>query len=315
MNWCLLSKSYANNIFLAQKHQIPASDPAYLFLLLFNVNAIILEMKKSCQYRKGEKMDLPEIIYRKSAPLLTISLNRPDIKNAFTLTMMDSLHQAFLAAKHDQDVKVIILTGSGGAFCSGGNIKDMADGKLVSWDMKHYLWDHIQRIPLLLEDIDKPVIAAIDGPAYGGGFDLALACDLRMASERATFCSTFVRIGLAPGDGGAYFLPRLVGLSRALDILLTGRVIKMDEALKLGLVHRVIAREKLAQGVEKYAMEIAQWPLVAIQAIKRAVYHGLKSDLRGHLDYISSQLALLSETEEHRSAVKDLTGRNSEGKK
>ncbi|MBW1799811.1 MAG: enoyl-CoA hydratase/isomerase family protein [Deltaproteobacteria bacterium] len=260
-------------------------------------------------------MDLPEIIYRKSAPLLTISLNRPDIKNAFTLTMMDSLHQAFLAAKHDQDVKVIILTGSGGAFCSGGNIKDMADGKLVSWDMKHYLWDHIQRIPLLLEDIDKPVIAAIDGPAYGGGFDLALACDLRMASERATFCSTFVRIGLAPGDGGAYFLPRLVGLSRALDILLTGRVIKMDEALKLGLVHRVIAREKLAQGVEKYAMEIAQWPLVAIQAIKRAVYHGLKSDLRGHLDYISSQLALLSETEEHRSAVKDLTGRNSEGKK
>jgi len=260
-------------------------------------------------------MNLPEIIYHKSAPLLTISLDRPDIKNAFTLTMMDSLYQAFLSAKHDHDIKVIILTGSGGAFCSGGNIKDMADGKLVSWDMKHYLWDHIQRIPLLLEDIDKPVIAAIDGPAYGGGFDLALACDLRMVSERSTFCSTFVRIGLAPGDGGAYFLPRLVGLSRALDILLTGRIIKMDEALKLGLVHRVIAQENFTQEVESYAMEIAKWPAGAIQAIKRAVYHGLKSDLRGHLDYISSQLALLSETEEHQEAIKDLASRNKKNQK
>jgi enoyl-CoA hydratase/carnithine racemase len=251
-------------------------------------------------------MELPDIIYQKSAPLAFISLNRPEIRNAFTYPMMDSLCRALKDAKKDPDIKVIILGGEGEVFCAGGNIKDMAEGKLASWNMKRYLWDHVQRVPLLLEDVDKPVIASIDGPAYGGGFDLALACDLRIASERATFCSTFVRIGLAPGDGGAYFLPRLTGLNKALEILLTGRVIKMEEALRIGLVDRVVPVEKLSEETKNYAMEIARWPLASLRAIKRAVYDGLKSDLRGHLDYVSSQLALLAETEEHRKAVRKL---------
>ena len=251
-------------------------------------------------------MDRPEILYRKSPPLAFISMNRPDTKNAFTYAMMDGICKALIEAKDDPDIRVIILTGEGGAFSAGGNVKEMADGKVVSWNMKHYLWDHIQRVPLLLEDVDKPVIAAIDGPAYGGGFDMALACDLRVASDRATFCSTFVRIGLAPGDGGAYFLPRLVGLSKALEILFTGRIIKMDEAMELGLVERVVPVDRFLEEVRTYAMEIAQWPLAALRAIKRAVYDGLNSNLRGHLDYVSSQLALLSETEEHREAIRKL---------
>jgi len=236
-------------------------------------------------------------------------MNRPDIKNAFTYDMMDGICKALIEAKDDPDIRVIILTGEGGAFSAGGNVKEMADGKVVSWDMKSYLWDHIQRVPLLLEDVDKPVIAAIDGPAYGGGFDMALACDLRLASDRATFCSTFVRIGLAPGDGGAYFLPRLVGLNKALEILFTGRVIKMDEAMELGLVERVVPVEGFPEEVRTYAMEIAQWPLAALRAIKRAVYNGLNSNLRGHLDFVSSHLALLSETEEHRKAMKKLVAK------
>ena len=251
-------------------------------------------------------MDFPDIIFRKSPPLASISMNRPETKNAFTPEMMDSICKALIESKGDPDVKVIILTGEGGAFSAGGNVKEMAEGKYTSWDMKNFLWDHLQRVPLLLEDVDKPVIAAIDGPAYGGGFDMTLACDLRVASERATFSSTFVRIGLAPGDGGAYFLPRIVGLSNALSILLKGGIIKTEEALNLGLVDRVVPVEGFSASVKDFALEMAQWPLSSLRAIKRAVYQGLRSDLRGHLDYISSQLALLSETEEHREAVKEL---------
>lgn len=251
-------------------------------------------------------MDLPDIIYRKTPPLATISMDRPETKNAFTLPMMESICRALRASKEDPDIKVIILTGEGGAFSAGANVKDAAEGKLTSWNMKDYLWNHIQRVPLLLEDIDKPVIAAIDGPAIGGAFDVTLACDLRVASERATLGATFVRLGILPGDGGAQFLPRLVGLSKALEILLSGRVIKADEALRIGLVNRVLPVEGFLDGVKGYAMEIAQWPLAGLRATKRAVYNGLKSDLRGHLDYVSSQIALLTEREEHLEIMKKL---------
>ncbi|MBW2142926.1 MAG: enoyl-CoA hydratase/isomerase family protein [Deltaproteobacteria bacterium] len=249
-------------------------------------------------------MDLPDIIYEKSGRLAYLSLNRPEAMNVFTSQMMDSICTALKEAKEDSEINAIILKGEGEAFSSGGNIKDMHEGRLASWDMKHHLWDHVQRVVLCLEDIDKPVIASIDGPAFGGGFDLTLACDLRIASERATFCATFVRIGLAPGNGGAWFLPRLIGQSKALDILLTGRVVEADEALRIGLVDRVVPSEKLAEETQKYAMEIACWPMGSVRAIKRAVYNGFKSDLRGHLDYMSSQLALLTQTNEHREAVR-----------
>jgi len=251
-------------------------------------------------------MEFIDILYQVEAPLATITLNRPEIKNAFTLPMLESMGKALRQAADDPLVKVICITGAGGSFCSGGNVKDMAAGRLQSWEMKRYLWEHVQRIPLLFEDVDKPVIAAIDGVAFGGGFDLALACDFRFAADRAAFCSTFVRIGLAPGDGGAYFLPRMLGRSKALDILLTGRVIRMSEASDLGLVDRVVASDVLLPEVRKYAGEIAQWSLPAIRAIKRAVNQGEKSDLRHHLDYVSSQLALLSEMPEHLEAVSKL---------
>ncbi len=249
-------------------------------------------------------MDFPHIIYEKSNPLAFISMNRPETMNVFTDKMMDSICLALKNAKEDPDINAIILKGEGKAFSSGGNIKDMHEGRLASWDMKQHLWDHVQRVALCLEDMDKPVIASIDGPAFGGGFDLTLACDLRIASERASFCATFVRIGLAPGNGGAWFLPRLIGQSKALEILLTGRVVEADEALKIGLVDRVVPTEMLEKETQAYAMEIACWPMESVRAIKRAVYNGFNSDLRGHLDYMSSQLALLTQTDEHREAVR-----------
>jgi enoyl-CoA hydratase/carnithine racemase len=254
--------------------------------------------------RKG--MNMSDVIYQKSGPLAIISLNRVDKKNAFSGAMLDSLLSTLEDAGGDLKIKIIILRGEGNTFCAGGDIMEMAEGKLTSWTMKNYLWEQVQRVPLLIENIDKPVIASIDGSAYGAGFDLALACDIRIASERATFCAAYVRLGLAPGDGGAYFLPRIVGLSKALDILLTGRVISMKEAQALGLIDVLVPADALREKTEQYALDIAQWPLAALRAIKRAVYQGLKSDLKTHLDYISSQLALLSETREHLEAVKRL---------
>lgn len=249
-------------------------------------------------------MEYTDIIYKKTDPLAVISLNRPETLNVFTDRMMDSLCMALKDAKDDPAIGVIVLKGEGKAFSSGGNVREMHEGRLASWDMKQHLWDHVQRVALCLEDIDKPVIASIDGPAFGGGFDLALACDLRIASAQATFCATFARIGLAPGNGGAWFLPRIIGQSKALEILLTSRVVDADEALTIGLVDRMVPREELAEATTTYAMGIACWPMASVRAIKRAVYNGLKSDLRGHMDYMSSQLALLTRTDEHREAVK-----------
>jgi enoyl-CoA hydratase/carnithine racemase len=251
-------------------------------------------------------MTTPDILYAKASPLAFLTLNRPEMRNAFTIPMIEGLLLGLEEAKKDPEVRVLIIQGEGGAFSAGGNIKEMAEGKLVSWNMKKYLWEHVQRVPLALEDFEKPVIASIDGPAFGGGFGLALACDLRVCSHRATFCSTFARIGLAPGDGEGYFLPRLVGLGKALDILLTGRVIYSEEALRIGIVDRVVPSETLDRETINFGREIAQWPLVSLQAIKRSVYGGLASDLRTHLDHMSSQLALLTEREEHRQAIEKL---------
>lgn len=256
-------------------------------------------------------MQLTHIIYSKSDGIASIQLDRPDTLNAFTYEMAESLFKAFHDARSDPGVKVIMLSGKGDAFCSGGNIKDMAEGKLASWDMKRFLWDHVQRLTLHMQDIDKPLLAVIDGPAHGGGFDLALACDLRIASERATFCATYVKIGLAPGNGSAYFLPRYIGTTRALDILLTGRVVDMKEALDLGLVQTVVPPNRLLDAAFHYARTITRWPLESLRAVKRAVHHGLHSDLRGHLDYMSSQLALLTQTPEHRRAVEGFVSQRS----
>lgn len=255
-------------------------------------------------------MQLPHIIYSKSDGIASIQLDRPDTLNAFTYEMAESLFKAFHDARSDPGVKVIMLSGKGDAFCSGGNIKDMAEGKLASWDMKRFLWEHVQPLTLLMQDIDKPILAAIDGPAHGGGFDLALTCDLRIASERATFCATYVKIGLAPGNGSAYFLTRCVGTTRALDILLTGRVVDMKEALDLGLVQAVVPPDHLLEDAFAYAKKMTRWPLESLRAVKRAVSHGLHSDLRSHLDYMSSQLALLTQTPEHRKAVEEFVNKN-----
>jgi enoyl-CoA hydratase/carnithine racemase len=249
-------------------------------------------------------MDEPHVLFTATDGVAVITLNRPEVKNAFSPEMI-TLWKVYLEeAKADKDVSVIIVTGRGDTFCSGGDIRDMAEGKLKSWDMKNFLWEGVHRIVLTLEDLDKPVIAAVNGAAMGAGMDMAIMCDLRVASEKARFAESYITMGLVPGDGGAYFLPRLVGLSKAMELLLTADVLSAREALAIGVVNKVVPHEGLMEATMELAKKITARPPLAVRMMKRAVHQGITSTLRAHLDYISSQLSLLSETSDHQEAAR-----------
>jgi len=244
------------------------------------------------------------VLYEAKGHVAVITLNRPEAKNAFSPEMIRLWREYLEEAKQDDAIRAIIVTGNGDTFCSGGDIRDMAEGKLKSWDMKRFLWDGVHRIVFALEDLDKPVIAAINGAAMGAGMDMAIMCDLRVCSEKAKLAESYIMMGLVPGDGGAYFLPRVAGLPKALELLLTGDVMSAEEALRLGIVNKVVSHDRLMAETMKLAEKIAARPPLAIRMTKRAVYQGLTSTLRSHLDYISSQISLLSETKDHQEAAR-----------
>ena len=248
-------------------------------------------------------MTQPHVLYEIKNHVAIITLNRPEARNAFSHEMITLWNDYLKQARGDNTVRVIIVTGTGDTFCSGGDIREMAEGRLQSWDMKSFLWDGVHRITLTLEDLDKPVIAAINGAAMGAGMDMAIMCDMRVCSENARFAESYINMGVIAGDGGAYFLSRLVGTSKALELLLTGKMITPEQALQWGIVNRVVPHEDLMKETMALAETIANKPPLAVRMMKRAVYQAQTSSLRSHLDYISSQMALLSETDDHREAA------------
>jgi enoyl-CoA hydratase/carnithine racemase len=241
--------------------------------------------------------------------IATLTLNRPERKNAFTFTMIDAWTRALQHCRTDPAVRVVVVTGAGSAFCSGGDIVEMGDRlEQAPEQRKAELYGRIQRIPLALEDLDKPVIAALNGVATGAGLDLALMCDLRYAARGARFAETYVRVGLVPGAGGAHFLPRLVGTAKALELFLTGDFVDAEEALRIGLVNGVFEAEGFMESVMAVARRIAQAPPLTASLIKRAIYQGMRNDLRTNLDLISSHYAVVTATPEHRRAVESFIG-------
>lgn len=261
------------------------------------------------------ELEYKDILYTKDNHLAWITLNRPDSYNAFSVDMLQSWAKALADARDDENIYVIIVTGAGKAFCAGGDIKAMRDGKgflhhddpnageMGPMDFKNSLWGLIHRIAFLMEDIDKPVIASINGAATGAGLDMALMCDLRIASDQAKFAESYVRMALVPGDGAAFFLPRLVGLSKALELLWTGDMFDAAEALRIGLVDRVVPAAELEQATRELAGKLAQGPQLSIRMIKRLVYQGLRSDMRTALDTVSSHMSVITSTEDHKEAV------------
>ncbi|MFH1479754.1 MAG: enoyl-CoA hydratase/isomerase family protein, partial [Pseudomonadota bacterium] len=154
-----------------------------------------------------------------------------------------------------------------------------------------------------IEKLDKPLIGAINGPAYGAGMDMALMCDIRIASDRAEFCEVYIKLGLAPGDGGAFLLPRLVGLAKALEWLLTGKTIDVEEAHRYGLVNMVVPHEKLMEACLSMARKMSDYSPLGVRLTKKAVYQAYSSNFMQHLDYISSQMGLLTDTAYFKDAV------------
>ncbi len=246
----------------------------------------------------------PHLKYAVEGTTAQITLNRPGVKNAFSLEMLTLWRQALEEARDNDRVRVIILTGQGDAFCAGGDLQDMDRGKFRGWDMKRFLWETVYPVAFIMESLDKPVIAAVNGATAGAGLDMALMCDFRICAHRAKFSASFINIGLLAGDGGAYFLPRLVGLPRALEILMTGDPVSAEEAYRIGLVNRVVPKEHLMAEARELAEKLASKPPLAVRMMKRSVYQGLNSSLRGHLDFVSSQLALLTQTHDHQEAVR-----------
>lgn len=248
-------------------------------------------------------MEPEHFLYRTEGPIAILTINRPELRNAFSHEMLSQWQQALKRVKQDKEVRAAILTGNGNTFCSGADLRELAEGKLRSWDMKKFLWEQVHRIVFLMEDMDTPVIAAVNGAATGAGLDMALMCDLRICSDTAIMGETYILMGIVAGDGGAYFLPKIVGFPKAMELLLTGEMIDAKEAFRIGMVNKVVAKDRLMEEAMGLAGRLAEKPPLAVKMMKRAVYQAANQSLRSHLDFISSQVALLSETEDHKEAV------------
>ncbi len=237
-----------------------------------------------------------------------ITMNRPEVLNALRWQTGEELRDAFKSADSDSEVRFIVLTGAGRAFCAGDDMKQVWAAEDFEERMKEREFDRYRK-PHVVEgdfiiDCEKPVIAAVNGLAVGLGMDFALYCDIRIGADTAKFGWLYVRRGLIGTIAGFYYLPRIVGLSRAYELLLTGRTVEAEEAEKLGLLSKVVPQESLQETVESFLGELRLGTPMAQRAIKRIVRHGLSADPR-HLDeYAMQVLDTLFESEDHREALK-----------
>ncbi|MFE8070535.1 crotonase/enoyl-CoA hydratase family protein [Marinobacteraceae bacterium S3BR75-40.1] len=249
-----------------------------------------------------------EVLCHTANRVAEIRLNRPETRNAISDdAMIDALVGALEAADADPEVRVLVLTGEGSAFCSGGNVKDMAARKGLFSGTPAEIADNyqrgIQRIPKAFAALRKPVVAAVNGPAYGAGCDLAMMCDLRLASENARFAENFVRVGLIPGDGGAWFLPRIVGHARASEMALTGEPVDAHTAQAWGMVSRVVAPEHLLEEAHALAAKVADNPPFAVRATKQLLSESAATDLDTFLKRCAQIQGVAHHAEDHLEAV------------
>ena len=259
-------------------------------------------------------MEFTDLRYDVEAPIAIITLDRPESRNAYSEGMVTSLIAALDAAEADSSVRAVILTGEGKSFHAGGDLKKMQsqsgmfEGGPVALRRKYM--EGIQTIPRRIAQFDKPLIAAINGAAIGAGLDLTCMCDVRVAAEGAKLGSTFVKVGLVPGDGGAYFLARTIGFGRALELVLTGRIIETDEALRIGLVHRVVERASLMEEARNTAMLIAANAPLAVSMTKRAAYRSWDSNVDTALELAATYQGMVQNTEDHQRAVAAILGKS-----
>jgi len=253
---------------------------------------------------KNEKR-FETIILSREESIATITLNRPEVLNALSPQMFQDLTVAFDELAKGDTVKVVVMTGEGRAFCSGGDVQlDVA----ATSNMSAFEWREYMRgqhaLIMKITQIEKPVIAAINGIAVGGGCDLVLASDIRIASEKARLGQVYIRMGIAPDLGGTYFLPRLVGSGKAKLLIFTGDLIDAGEAESMGLVDKVVSAEELESTVGDLAKRLSKGPTKAIAMAKVAINRSLNMDLESALDYVGNLNSSLLQTDDYKEGFK-----------
>jgi 2-(1,2-epoxy-1,2-dihydrophenyl)acetyl-CoA isomerase len=255
-------------------------------------------------------MDFQKIAFRIDGPVATLQLNRPRAFNAIDEDMIGELGEALREASADPQVKAFILTGSGRAFCFGADVSEFQrlreQGGAASLET---LLSKAQEAMQVLYDMPKPTLAVLNGFASGLGLDLALACDLRIASERVKLSEAFVGMGLVPDGGGTFLLPRLVGFSRAAELIFTGDPITAREAERIGLINRVVPASELGKAAEDLARKLAGGPPLAVSLAKKAMKRNLRGDFRDALKVEADFQKLCLASPEHREAVRSFLER------
>ena len=247
-------------------------------------------------------MSYETILVKKEGKVVTITLNRPQSLNFLDPIMGQELDRALGEAEKDEGAGAVVITGAGRAFSAGGDVKFMKEDH-TAYEFYQRM-EYITRFIWTMISLPKPIIASVNGPAVGGGCSIALAADMILASETATFAEVFVRIGLIPDCGGIFLLSRRIGLTRAKDLVFTGRTIDAREAERMGMINRVAPAEALREETSKMALELGNGPTMAMGIAKRLLNQSYESDFDTLLRLENSYQALLRLTEDHREGVK-----------
>ena len=250
-------------------------------------------------------MSYEQIDVTEDSGIRTITLNRPEKLNALAGHMRRDLAEALEIAGAERSVHVVVITGAGRAFCAGGDVAAMSQ-LIERQDAEEFsrLLGAARRVVTAIRQMTKPVIASVNGPAFGAGCNLALACDLRIASREATFSQSFVKIGLHPDWGGTYFLPQLVSPNKACEMFFLGEAIGAEEALRLGIVNKVVPPNELSEATQELANRLRDAPPISIAAAKQAVYRSQSAELEEMLRYETEVQLRCFESEDGREGIR-----------
>ena len=252
-------------------------------------------------------MDFETLVLKKEAGIATLTMSRPARLNALTFQMIAEMTQALQEVAKDQSLRVLVLTGTGRAFCAGGDFRgDSGTPAALAVDpqlrrstvLAQAVRSYTKGIPLALQNLEIPTIAVVNGAAVGGGFSMALACDMRVGSENARFMVAWTLRGLVPAFGDTWLLPRIVGLGKAAELIYTARFVEAEEALKLGILNKLVPAEKLESEGLELAHRVAQGPPLALRLSKLNMYRGLEVDFTTALEYLASSQAQLFLTDD-----------------
>ena len=247
------------------------------------------------------------LIYEQDGPVVTLTMNEPERRNPLTGNQaVPDFLKAIERIHDDRGVRCVILTGNGPVFSTGGDIREMkrqSSAEVTEMDIRQDYRRGIQNVAKNLFNLEVPVIAALNGHAIGAGLDLACMCDIRIASEKAKFAASFIKVGIIPGDGGAWLLPRIVGMSRAAELVLTGDLIDAQQALAWNLVSRVVAQDQVLPAARELAARITQHASHSVRLTKRLLREGIQSSFDTILELSAVYQAVCHKTPDHTEAV------------